>query len=98
MLQEPMMNRLTAMRLLGMVDALKAQEQDRVPVGISVRLRRNPQATADFSRSRNADLGRFTLDRLMSIVNRLGSRIEVKVRVRRESSTPRRTDAGVIVV
>jgi DNA replication protein DnaC len=28
MLQEPMMERLTAMRLLGMVDALKAQEQD----------------------------------------------------------------------
>ena len=28
MLQEPMMNKLTAMRLLGMLDALKAQEQD----------------------------------------------------------------------
>jgi predicted XRE-type DNA-binding protein len=41
-------------------------------------------AAADFSRIRNADLGRFTLDRLMLILNRLGSRIEVKVRVRRE--------------
>jgi len=40
-------------------------------------------AAADFSRIRNADLGRFTLDRLMSILNRLGSRVEVKVRVRR---------------
>jgi predicted XRE-type DNA-binding protein len=39
-------------------------------------------AAADFSRIRNADLGRFTLDRLMTILNRLGSRIEVKVRVR----------------
>ena len=28
MLQEPMMEKLTAMRLQGMVDALKAQEQD----------------------------------------------------------------------
>jgi DNA replication protein DnaC len=28
MLQEPMMDKLTAMRLLGMLDALKAQEQD----------------------------------------------------------------------
>ncbi len=28
MLQEPMMEKLTAMRLLGMADALKAQEQD----------------------------------------------------------------------
>ena len=41
-------------------------------------------AAADFSRIRNADLRRFTLDRLMGILNRLGSRIEVKVRVRRE--------------
>jgi predicted XRE-type DNA-binding protein len=39
-------------------------------------------AAADFSRIRNADLGRFTVDRLMSIINRLGSRVEVKVRVR----------------
>lgn len=39
-------------------------------------------AAADFSRIRNADLGRFTLDRLMSIINRLGSRVEVKLKVR----------------
>ena len=41
-------------------------------------------AAADFSRIRNADLARFTVDRLMSIINRLGSRVEVKVRVRAE--------------
>jgi len=41
-------------------------------------------AAADFSRIRNADLGRFTVDRLMAVLNRLGTRIEVKVRVRRE--------------
>lgn len=40
-------------------------------------------AAADFSRVRNADLGRFTLDRLISILNRLGSRVDIKVRVRR---------------
>jgi len=39
-------------------------------------------AAADFSRIRNADLGRFTLDRLMSIINRLGSRVDVKLKVR----------------
>jgi len=39
-------------------------------------------AAADFSRIRNADLGRFTLDRLVSIVNRLGARVEVKIKVR----------------
>jgi predicted XRE-type DNA-binding protein len=40
-------------------------------------------AAADFSRIRNAVLDRFTIDRLMSIINRLGLRVEVKVRVRR---------------
>ncbi|MGA7924700.1 MAG: helix-turn-helix transcriptional regulator [Candidatus Sulfotelmatobacter sp.] len=39
-------------------------------------------AAADFSRIRNADLDRFTVDRLMSIINRLGSSIEVRIRVR----------------
>jgi predicted XRE-type DNA-binding protein len=43
-------------------------------------------AAADFSRIRNADLGRFTADRLISILNRLGARVEVKVRVRRSES------------
>ena len=49
-------------------------------------------AAADFSRIRNADIGRFTVDRLMSIINRLGSRVEVKVRVRR--SPPVRATAA----
>jgi len=40
-------------------------------------------AAADFSRIRHADLGRFTVDRLMSIINRLGSRGEMTVTVRR---------------
>ncbi len=39
-------------------------------------------AAADFSRIRNADLDRFTIDRLVSIINRLGSRIDVRVKVR----------------
>ena len=53
--------------------------------GLSVRAAhgRTGIAAADFSRIRNADLSRFTVDRLMSIINRLGSRVEVKVRVRR---------------
>ena len=44
-------------------------------------------AAADFSRIRNADLARFTADRLMSIINRLGSRIEVAVKVRRADAS-----------
>lgn len=46
-------------------------------------------AAADFSRIRNADLGRFTVDRLLSILNRLGSRVEVKIRVRRITTAER---------
>jgi predicted XRE-type DNA-binding protein len=53
--------------------------------GVSVRQAqaRTGIAAADFSRIRNADLGRFTEDRLMTIINRLGSRIEVAMKVRR---------------
>jgi predicted XRE-type DNA-binding protein len=43
-------------------------------------------AAADFSRIRNADLSRFTLDRLFTIINRLGARIDVKVRLHATSS------------
>jgi predicted XRE-type DNA-binding protein len=39
-------------------------------------------AAADFSRIRNADLGRFTVDRLLTILHRLGSQVEIKVKVR----------------
>jgi hypothetical protein len=43
-------------------------------------------AAAEFPRIRNAHLGRFTVDRLMSILNRLGLRVEVKVRLRQDQS------------
>lgn len=43
-------------------------------------------AAADFSRVRNADLGRFSIERLMAMLNRLGSQIEVKIRVRKQTA------------
>ena len=57
--------------------------------GLSVRKAhlRTGIAAADFSRIRNADLGRFTVDRLMAIINRLGSRIEVAVKIQRAART-----------
>src|SRR6478672_12071701 len=59
--------------------------------GLSVRAAhgRTGIAAADFSRIRNADLGRFTVDRLMSIINRLGGRVEVKIKVRRGEKVER---------
>src|SRR5712691_4752690 len=56
---------------------------DREHLSVRAAHRRTGIAAADFSRIRNADLGRFTVDRLMSIINRLGARVEVRVRVRR---------------
>ena len=38
-------------------------------------------AAADFSRVRNADLGRFTLDRLMKMLVALDSRVKVTVHI-----------------
>jgi predicted XRE-type DNA-binding protein len=61
-------------------EILKALDRDRLTVRAAHE--RTGTAAADFSRIRNADLGRFTVDRLMSILNRLGSRVEVRIRVR----------------
>ena|SRR5664279_3579808 len=47
-------------------------------------------AAADFSRIRNANLGRFTIDRLMTILSSLGQDVEVSVDVR-----PRRIIAAM---
>jgi predicted XRE-type DNA-binding protein len=40
-------------------------------------------AAADFSRIRNANLARFTVDRLMTILSRLGREVDVAVTPRR---------------
>src|ERR1700693_3328022 len=62
-------------------EIIKALDRERLTVRAAHG--RTGVAEADFSRIRNADLGRFTVDRLISIINRLGSRVEVKVRVHR---------------
>ena len=62
-------------------EIIKALDRERLTVRAAQA--RTGIAGADFSRIRNADLGRFTVDRLMAIINRLGSQIEVKVWVRR---------------
>ena len=42
-------------------------------------------AAADFSRIRGCDLKRFTIDRLMGIVNKLGSRVEMTMEFKPEA-------------
>jgi predicted XRE-type DNA-binding protein len=61
-------------------EIIKALDKGRISVRAAHDL--TGVAAADFSRIRNADLGRFTIDRLMSILSGLGARVEVKVRVR----------------
>lgn len=61
-------------------EIIKALDRERLTVRAAHA--RSGIAAADFSRIRNADLGRFTADRLITVLNRLGSRVEVKVRVR----------------
>ena len=61
-------------------EIIKALDKERLTVRAAHQ--RTGIAAADFSRIRNADLGRFTVDRLMSIINRLGSRVEVRIRVK----------------
>jgi predicted XRE-type DNA-binding protein len=65
-------------------EIIKALDRERLTVRAAHA--RTGIAAADFSRIRNADLGRFTADRLIAVLNRLGSRVEVKVRVRRTKS------------
>ena len=50
-------------------------------------------AAADFSRIRNVRLGRFTVDRLMTILHRLGQPVEVAVTLRPRTPHPRQRPA-----
>src|ERR1700685_1597254 len=61
-------------------EIIKALDRERLTVRAAHG--RTGIAAADFSRIRNANLGRFTVDRLITIINRLGSRIEVRIRLR----------------
>jgi predicted XRE-type DNA-binding protein len=64
---------------------------DREDLSVREAHARTGIAAADFSRIRNANLVRFTVDRLMSIINRLGSRVEIKVKVLRVDAGEHRT-------
>ena len=61
-------------------EIIKALDRDDLTVRAAQE--RTGVPAADFSRIRNANLDRFTLDRLFGIINRLGSNVEVKLKVR----------------
>ena len=43
----------------------------------------------DFSRVRNADFRRISVERLVAMINRLGSRVDVKIKIRQMKITAR---------
>ena len=49
---------------------------------------------ADFSRIRRANLARFTLDRLMTVLTRLGQEVELSVSVRPRIGAAQRSPAA----
>ncbi len=70
---------LLAAKVIGVLDARKltvraAQEATGV-------------AAADFSRIRKANLGRFTIDRLMTILDSLGQDVDVTVEIHPRQAT-----------
>ena len=64
---------LLAARIIGILDedALSTRKAE-ARTGVS---------HADFTRIRNVQLGRFTIDRLMTVLNKLGQQVEVQVTV-----------------
>jgi len=63
--------------------------------GLSVRIAQRLTGidAGDFSRVRNADFRRISVERLMTMINRLGSRVDVKIKVRRMDTTAKRVAA-----
>lgn len=82
---------LKALLAAHIIEALNAQ-------GISVRRAHELTgfAAADFSRIRQAKLSRFTIDRLLAMLEKLGKDVEVAIDVRpgRASSIPRASEAA----
>jgi predicted XRE-type DNA-binding protein len=52
---------------------------DRRELSVRAGAKETGTAAADLSRIRNADLDRFTLDRLVRIAERLGCRVEIRI-------------------
>ncbi len=71
------LEQLKALLAAGIIKTL-----DREELTVRAAHSRTGFAAADFSRIRSADLARFTADRGLAMLNRLGSRVEVRIRVK----------------
>jgi len=82
------------MKAILAAEILKTLERERLTVRQAQA--RTGIAAADFSRIRQCDLKRFTLDRLMGIVNKLGLRVEMTLKFKPEAkyAADARRDSG----
>ena len=71
-----------AEQLKAMLAAEIIKRLDRDELSVRAAYAKTGIAAADVSRIRNADLSRFTVDRLFAVINLLGARVEVKIKVR----------------
>ena len=71
---------LEQLRAILAAQIIKALDRKRLTVRKAAEL--TGIAAADFSRIRNANIGRFTVDRLMTVLGRLDQRVDVNVKVR----------------
>jgi predicted XRE-type DNA-binding protein len=67
------------MRLKSRVANEIVRTLDRKELSVRVGAKEAGTTAADLSRIRNADLDRFTLDRLVRIAERLGCRVEIRI-------------------
>jgi predicted XRE-type DNA-binding protein len=67
------------MRLKARVASEIVRALERRELSVRAAAKETATTAADLSRIRNADLDRFTLDRLVRIAERLGCRVEIKV-------------------
>ena len=70
---------------------------DREELSVRGAQKRTGIAAADFSRIRNADLDRFTVDRLMAIVNKLGTRIDLTMNFKPATAYSTRREATTLL-
>jgi predicted XRE-type DNA-binding protein len=86
---------LEQLRALLAAEIIKTLDREKLSVREAERI--SGFAAADFSRIRNVRLSRFTIDRLILILNGLGARVDVAVRLRRGAvrrTTPARAQLG----
>ena len=75
---------LRQLKALLAAEVIKTLDRERLSVREAAA--RTGIAAADFSRIRTVKLDRFTVDRLMTILSRLGQAVEVSVRVGRSAA------------